>query len=59
MIFDARFSPDGSRVLTASNDGTARIYDISLAKPLGELIQLARERQTRDLTPEETRQYRP
>jgi WD40 repeat protein len=59
MIFDARFSPDGGKVLTASNDGTARIYDISLAKPLGELIELARERQTRELTPEETRQYRP
>ena len=59
MIFDARFSPDGTRVLTASSDGTARIYDISLAKPLGELIQLARERKSRELTPEETRQYRP
>jgi WD40 repeat protein len=59
MIFDARFSPDGSRVLTASSDGTARIYDISLAKPLSELSQLARERDPRELTPEETRQYRP
>jgi WD40 repeat protein len=59
MIFDARFSPDGNRVLTASSDGTARVYDISLAKPLGELIQLAGERRPRELTPEETRQYRP
>ena len=50
---------DGSRVLTASSDGTARVYDISLAKPLSDLIQLALERMPRELTPEETRQYRP
>jgi WD40 repeat protein len=59
MIFDARFSPDGQRVLTASSDGTARIYDLALAKPLDELIHLARKRKPRELTPEETRQYRP
>ena len=57
MVFGARFSPDGRKVLSASSDGTARIYDISLAKPLEALVRIARERETRQLTPQEERQY--
>jgi WD40 repeat protein len=57
MIFDARFSPDGRRVLTASGDGTARIYDVSLARPLSQLFALARERRPRELTAPEARQF--
>ena len=53
MLFEARFSPDGRRVLTASADSTARIHDVSLSKPLAELIRLARRRRPRTLTPEE------
>jgi WD40 repeat protein len=57
MVFDARFSPDGRRVLTASADGTARIYDVSLARPLSELMALAHERRPRALFATEARQF--
>ena len=56
-LFDARFSPDGRRVLTASSDSTARIHDVSLSKPLAELIRLARRRRPRTLSPEEAQQF--
>jgi WD40 repeat protein/DNA-binding SARP family transcriptional activator len=48
----AVFSPDGSRLATAGNNGI-RIYSLFLE----DLISLARSRLTRDLTPEECFQY--
>ena len=35
-INSARFSPDGQRVVTASTDNTARVWDVVTGKPLGE-----------------------
>ena len=32
----AQFSPDGSRIVTASDDHTARVWDAASGKPLGE-----------------------
>jgi dipeptidyl aminopeptidase/acylaminoacyl peptidase len=35
-VLSAQFSPDGQRVVTASDDWTARIWDVASGKPLGE-----------------------
>ena len=35
-VNSAQFSPDGQRVVTASDDKTARLWDARLAKPIGE-----------------------
>jgi WD40 repeat protein len=35
-ISSAQFSPDGQRVVTASTDNTARVWDASSGKPIGE-----------------------
>jgi WD40 repeat protein len=35
----AQFSPDGQRVVTASDDNTARVWDAASVKPIGELMK--------------------
>jgi hypothetical protein len=47
------YSPDGTRLATPSYDGTTQVYAIDIH----ELLNLARSRVTRDLTPDECRQY--
>jgi WD40 repeat protein len=39
MIYSARFSPDGKRIVTASKDGTARVWDAATGDPVGEPMQ--------------------
>jgi WD40 repeat protein len=38
----AQFSPDGRRVVTASSDRTARVWDAATGKPVGELLTQVR-----------------
>ena len=35
----AAFSPDGQRIVTASFDKTARIWDAATGKPIGEPLE--------------------
>ena len=52
-VFGAAFSPDDRHVATAVGDGTARLYTVDME----ELIALAHERVTRELTDEECQIY--
>ena len=36
-VSPAAFSPDGSRIVTASNDKTARVWDVATAKEIAVL----------------------
>jgi len=56
-INSAAFSPDGKRIVTASEDGTARIYACDICVPLEGLLSIARNRVTRELTAEERKKY--
>jgi len=53
-ITDASFSPSGDRVVTASQDGTARVWLVKTE----ELLGLAKRRTFRELTPGERKRYR-
>ncbi|HWO25673.1 MAG TPA: hypothetical protein VNO30_43340 [Kofleriaceae bacterium] len=37
-VWSAAFSPDGTRVVTASDDKTARIWDVATGKPFGRAL---------------------
>ena len=52
-VFSVAWSPDGKRLATASQDKTVQTY----AMDIHDLISLARQRVTRDLTDEEVRGY--
>ena len=38
-VWSAAFSPDGKRIVTASVDKTARIWDAATGKPIGEPLK--------------------
>jgi hypothetical protein len=53
VLTDVDFSPDGTRLATASGDGTVRVYVL----PVDELMAPARSRLTRGWTREECARY--
>jgi WD40 repeat protein len=53
FVNGTQFSPDGKYIVTASDDGTARVYLVHIE----DLIELAKKRLTRELTCEERVQY--
>jgi len=56
-VRDAVFSPNGRAVLTASMDGTARVFSCDVCGSTAQLLALAHTRVTQSLTPVERRQY--
>jgi WD40 repeat protein len=53
----AAISPDGQMVATGGDDGAARVYPLTVHPTLEDLLARARERVTRELTPEERVKY--
>jgi len=55
-ISDCEFSPDGSRVVTAGNNGQTRIFSTELDGGIARIMQFAQQRTTQPLTPSEQKQ---
>lgn len=55
-VFVVRFSPDG-RIVTGGSDGAVRFFDCEVCHPIDRLLDLARERVTRQLTPTERARF--
>jgi WD40 repeat protein len=56
-LISVAFTPDGHAVLTAGNDGTARIFACDACGPVDALIRRGRERATRSLSAEERERF--
>jgi WD40 repeat protein len=56
-VYSAIFDAKGERIVTASADGTSRIFHRKILDPLDQLRIFARERIKRKLTKEEKHQY--
>ena len=56
-VSDSEFSSDGRFVVTASDDGWARIFSTALAGPINTLEKTAAQRVTAKLTANEQRVY--
>ena len=50
-LLSAEFSPDGRRVVTASNDATAQIWDAKTGKALNEPLRHEKRRVLRPVQP--------
>ena len=56
MLLDAEFSPDGTRIVTASRDKTAWQWDAATGEPIGIARLLARPTATLSLEAQERRE---
>jgi WD40 repeat protein len=56
-VFTVEFSPDGSSILSAGVDQTIRLWRCEVCAPVDQLLDLARERALRDLTPAERARF--
>ena len=56
-VASVEFKGDPTQVITASDNGTARIFSRATCCALPELLDLARDRVTRDLTAEERAEF--
>jgi class 3 adenylate cyclase len=54
-VNSASFSPDGTRVVTASDDKTAQVWDAASGKPLGEPMRHQESVNTASFSPDGTR----
>ena len=54
-VYSAAFSPDGARIVTASDDDTARIWRVFPTTQ--DLVDYARSIMPRELTPEQRRSF--
>jgi WD40 repeat protein len=52
-VYGLAFSPDGKHLATSGEDGIVQVYTLDI----GELLDLARTRVTRTLTPDECQRY--
>ena len=55
IVFSASFSPDGTRVVTASRDATARIWDAKTGIPIGALLKHGRDVHSASFSPDGSR----
>jgi Novel STAND NTPase 1/WD domain, G-beta repeat len=51
-VKSAQFSPDGQRVVTASGDGTARLWFVASGKPIGEPMKHDRQVNSAQFSPD-------
>jgi WD40 repeat protein len=56
-VLTVDFSPAGSSIVSGSEDQTVRIWRCEVCAPIDELLDLARERALRDLTPAERARF--
>ncbi len=55
-VFAVRFTADG-RIATGGVDGVVRFFECEVCRPIDELLSLARDRVTRELTPAERARF--